>query len=468
MTDRISQLERLAKLHAQGILSDEELAREKAALDSAPAASSSTPAPSPRGAGADSVADDERWMKLSGSFGERFQKAWRDLGQGSYFLKLWVVLTLAILGMGAYVWFQAFPISAVGGPSIGDDLPTCDDPFSRDLLKRTIEDNGRSGEELLDVTGIVERDLDPAHPIRKCAADIVTSDGRERIGYSLSFLSDGSVLLETGGDPGETPIRYSTKAEFERTGQLWALYNKHGKPQRNVTLGELGLQKDQPYEEAKAQLRTLGYVPLAVTESRRTELCEDVTWVCEAYREAYDCTEALEGVRSGCGFAFYNRDKDEHLVVFARVPAMKGDVSVYDAVLTNLEHIMAGAEADPQPGCATLMKAAGPLGTRYAVSRPRLMALSEFAPVHLMPDLRTYLCREAPGICNAMPEVRSCGSTGMGTCEIVWRRKSDGKNFSLLTYGGADTEYMELAGCEVTDTSESANAFAWSRIQGEE
>lgn len=183
MVDRYEALERLSKLKADGVLTEDEFAAEKAKLlnraeeaTGAPRTSSGTEVPG------------------------RKQRA------------LWTVplalIALAVLigisvGQNATTSTNGTTATAAAADT---RIPACDSSEARSLIENVIEQSPLSkiaNLRLLDTSNIVERSYDAAKPSRVCAADLTLNTGEEHKGYEMHLTSDGgSYLIQLMDDPG--------------------------------------------------------------------------------------------------------------------------------------------------------------------------------------------------------------------------------------------------------------------------
>ena len=182
---KLAALERLARLRADGILTEAEFAAEKAAVLAGRSASPTMPlhAPPPPAAYTPTI--------VSAPPPPRRSRLRQVLRYGM--IAFLISLTLEVI--------RYLPHGAADAA-----VARCDSQDARDVLKDALEHGVAEREtnvRLLDVANMVERSSDPAKGQRICAADITLNSGDQHIGYRLYRASNGrDLIVETMDDPG--------------------------------------------------------------------------------------------------------------------------------------------------------------------------------------------------------------------------------------------------------------------------
>ena len=96
---------------------------------------------------------------------------------------------------------------------------------------------------------------------------------------------------------------------------------------------------------------------------------------------------------------------------------------------------VSAAEAPPQFAKSSLYKSV----------RSQLIGMG-YAPLPQKRDEdNSFMCgafEGEPDICKLYPEVVDCGGTGVRPCQFAFRRKSDGRRLTVLTYGEQTSRLM--------------------------
>lgn len=178
--DKLAALEQLAKLKANGVITEAEFTREKAAVlagrstksVAAPTAVHPPAVPPTAAYAPPPVRRRFRW--------------------GRYAL-VGLVIGLA-LEVPKYLPRGSAPALTL------TELPTCDSADAKNLLTNALEHNAVErlvSVKVLDIATIKEQSSDPQQPTRSCTAEVTLNWGDERIGYSMRLNSDRtSVILQ--------------------------------------------------------------------------------------------------------------------------------------------------------------------------------------------------------------------------------------------------------------------------------
>jgi hypothetical protein len=212
MTDHLDVLERLARMRAEGILSEEEFAAEKARVLSqrdAPTASGKSVS--------------EAWEETA----PQRKAMWRDLR--------WQMLALVVIfPVIAYVvWLKLSSMTPEEAAQVvANSIPQCASQDVRGAVRNAIENSPASNIvaiKVLELANIEDRGVGGTPTKRYCAADLTTNGGTEHIGFTIRYNAEATdqFVIEIGDDvtapPSGTPS--AAIAEPELISQLvgsWA------------------------------------------------------------------------------------------------------------------------------------------------------------------------------------------------------------------------------------------------------
>lgn len=186
MSDKIEALERLAKLRAEGILTDEEFAAQKAHI-----------------------------LRQSDTLpGQPSRSISRNRGGGvarsNYVPALIAGVAVIVIIAGGLFYLvrqtagesKASAVAAAKGPP---SAPICTDTSLQATVKQLVEAGTIAkavNSPMLGIANIVERSYDPVKQRRICAAEVTLNDGQHHLAYSITYTGNpGDYAVQTLADP---------------------------------------------------------------------------------------------------------------------------------------------------------------------------------------------------------------------------------------------------------------------------
>lgn len=186
MSDHLESLERLARLRAEGTLTDDEFQAEKAKLLAGTATS-----------------------RRGKSLAEGWEESREARRQFNANLKwLWIALLIGFPIVIGVMWWRISQMTPEeSAQAVADGLPQCASSEIKASLRDAIENGPASNLiaiKVLEIANIVDRGTGGSPTMLYCAADITTNGGTEHIGYTIRYSNEetGAFLIETGEDTG--------------------------------------------------------------------------------------------------------------------------------------------------------------------------------------------------------------------------------------------------------------------------
>jgi hypothetical protein len=191
VSDYLDVLDRLARMRAEGTLTDEEFEAEKARL-LADRQASAVPTKT--------IA--EAWEETA----PNRKTMWSDLK--------WQMLALVVLFplFAYFAWMKLSSMSPEEAAQIvADSIPQCASQEVRDTVRNAIENSPASSLiaiKVLEIANVEDRGVGGTPTMRYCAADVTTNGGREHIGYTIraSAETDDEFVVEIGDDVNAPPL----------------------------------------------------------------------------------------------------------------------------------------------------------------------------------------------------------------------------------------------------------------------